>query len=46
MVLVFSCLAGCERAPYYPTAWDVLRVVLPRLAEVTDAELRVELTLT
>ena len=46
LVLIFSCLTGCERAPYWPTPWDVLQVMLPRLSKVTDAELRVELTFT
>ncbi len=45
-VLVISCLAGCEQAPYCPTAWDVLTAALPRLAEITDVKLHVELTFT
>lgn len=45
-VLVLSCIIGCERAPYCPTAWDVLTAVLPRFLEITDFDLRVELTFT
>ena len=35
-VLVISCLAGCERVPYWPTPWDTLCRMLPRIQEMTD----------
>ncbi|MBR4887616.1 MAG: hypothetical protein IKU17_00560 [Clostridia bacterium] len=45
-VLVISCLAGCERVPYWPTPWDLFSRALPHLQEIADFSLRVELTFT
>ena len=45
-VLVISCLAGCERVPYWPTPWDTLCRILPRIQEMTDVSLQIEFVFT
>ena len=46
LVVLFACMAGCERAPYIPTPLDSLLAFTAWLRQTTDAELQVQFRLT
>ena len=46
LVVLFSGMAGCERAPYMPTPLDRVLELAAWVQQTTDAELQVQFRMT